>query len=206
MKKCTKCGIEKEDSEFSKDNRAKNVLHSQCKECSKIYNKKNIENRHKKAKEYYKDNSEHIKEKSNEYNKNNIEHKKEYNKVNSEHIKEKQNKRHKERRKTDPLYKLICKTRNLIRQSLKRGGFEKTSKTAYYLGCTYEEFMIHIENKFQEGMTWDNYGEWEYDHIYPVSLAESEEHLLTLNHYTNFQPLWAEDNRRKGNKLTEELV
>jgi hypothetical protein len=50
-------------------------------------------------------------------------------------------------------------------------------------------------------MTWDNHGEWHYDHIYPVSLAENETHLIELNHYTNFQPLWAIDNIQKGCKI-----
>ena len=89
---------------------------------------------------------------------------------------------------------------------MRRLGYKKTSKTAEILGCSFEEFKVHIENQFIDGMSWDNYPEWEYDHIYPISLAESEEHLLQLNHYTNFQPLWAEDNIRKGNKLPEELI
>jgi hypothetical protein len=91
--------------------------------------------------------------------------------------------------------------RSLVSKIIKDGGYSKTSKTFQILGCTAEEFMIHIENQFVEEMNWDNYGEWEYDHIYPVSLAESEEHLIQLNHYTNFQPLWREDNRKKSNKL-----
>jgi hypothetical protein len=85
-------------------------------------------------------------------------------------------------------------------------GFKKNSKTANYLGCTFEEFKIWIENQFQEGMNWDNFSEWHLDHIYPVSRAIDEEHLIVLNYYTNFQPLWAIDNLRKSNKLPEELL
>jgi hypothetical protein len=50
-------------------------------------------------------------------------------------------------------------------------------------------------------MDWNNQGQWHLDHIYPVSLATNETHLIKLNHYTNFQPLWAIDNIKKGNKL-----
>ena len=52
-------------------------------------------------------------------------------------------------------------------------------------------------------MSWENRQEWHLDHIYPVSLAKSEEELIRLNHYTNFQPLWAKDNLQKGNKIID---
>jgi hypothetical protein len=38
----------------------------------------------------------------------------------------------------------------------------------------------------------------------PISLAKTEEEVIKLNHYTNFQPLWAEDNVRKSNKYDKE--
>lgn len=84
--------------------------------------------------------------------------------------------------------------RYLIYISIKKQGYTKRSRTYKILGCTYEEFKIHLENQFTDGMTWENQGEWHLDHIYPVSLAKNEEELIKLNHYTNFQPLWAEDN------------
>lgn len=52
-------------------------------------------------------------------------------------------------------------------------------------------------------MNWSNQGIWHLDHIKPISLATTEEEVIALNHYTNFQPLWAEDNLRKGNKYEE---
>ncbi len=53
-------------------------------------------------------------------------------------------------------------------------------------------------------MNWNNHDLWHLDHIYPVSLAKDENHLIELNHYTNFQPLWAVDNIKKSNKLNYE--
>ena len=105
------------------------------------------------------------------------------------------------RKKTDSLFKLICNIRTLISISIKKQGFEKKSKTFKYLGCSFEEFKEHLEKQFTEGMTWENAGEWHLDHKIPISSAKTEEEIFKLNHYTNFQPLWAEDNIRKGNKI-----
>ena len=68
------------------------------------------------------------------------------------------------------------------------------------LGCTSLELKQHLELKFTEGMNWDNYGRWHVDHIKPISLATTEQEAIQLSHYTNLQPLWAEDNLKKSNK------
>ncbi len=49
-------------------------------------------------------------------------------------------------------------------------------------------------------MTWENHGEWHIDHIIPISWGKTESEVIELNHYTNFQPLWAKDNLSKGNR------
>ena len=105
------------------------------------------------------------------------------------------------RRSEDPLFKLRHNLRNLIRNSMKGNSFSKTTKTAQILGCSMIEFKQHIEKQFTEGMCWQNYGEWEYDHVRPVSWAQTENEILELNHYLNFQPLWKTDNQSKSNKF-----
>jgi hypothetical protein len=68
------------------------------------------------------------------------------------------------------------------------------------LGCSMDEFLQHIEALFQPGMSWENYGEWHIDHVLPLSgfdLSDPEQ-VKKACHYTNLQPLWAEDNIRKG--------
>lgn len=97
--------------------------------------------------------------------------------------------------------KLIEKFRSLIYNSIKRGGWVKGSRTHQILGCSFKQFKNHIESKFSKGMNWENRGEWHFDHIYPLSLARNEKHLIDLNHYTNFQPLWSIDNLKKGNRI-----
>ena len=107
----------------------------------------------------------------------------------------------KSRRQTDPLFKLTCNLRNLIKNSLTKQGYTKKSKTYEIIGIRFEDFKLYIESKFVEGMSWENYGEWHLDHIIPISSAKNEKELILLNKYTNFQPLWAIDNIRKSNSL-----
>lgn len=105
------------------------------------------------------------------------------------------------RREKDPLFRFRCNLRNLIKNSLTKQGYTKRSKTYEIVGIEFEDFKTFIENKFVEGMTWENYGEWHLDHIIPISSAKSEEEIILLNKFTNFQPLWAIDNIRKSNSL-----
>jgi len=53
-------------------------------------------------------------------------------------------------------------------------------------------------------MTWDNYGpKWHIDHIVPISNfnLENREQFLQACNWLNLQPLWAEENLKKGNRL-----
>lgn len=108
----------------------------------------------------------------------------------------------KARRQRDPQYKLLYNLRINLRSALKQNA--KSGKTLDYLGCSLDEFKQYIETKFQPGMTWENYGKqgWEIDHIIPISKFDltNESELKIACHYTNLQPLWGQDNRKKGQK------
>jgi hypothetical protein len=75
------------------------------------------------------------------------------------------------------------------------------------LGCTIPEFMVHLEAQFVEGMVWNNYGPvWHIDHIRPCAsfdLTDLEQQKLCF-HFSNLQPLLAQENLSKGSKLTRE--
>ena len=107
------------------------------------------------------------------------------------------------RKKNDSLFKLKCNISCLIYLSFKKNSHHKNSKTKEILGCSIDYFKIHLQNQFTKGMTWENAGEWHLDHIYPISLAKNEDELIRLNHYTNFQPLWAKENIQKSNKIID---
>ena len=52
-------------------------------------------------------------------------------------------------------------------------------------------------------MSWELMGKHIHiDHIIPLSSAKSKKELFNLCHYTNLQPLWAEDNLKKGDKIS----
>ena len=79
----------------------------------------------------------------------------------------------------------------------------KTTKTATFnqlLGCTYQALAAHIESRFQPGMSWENRDEWHIDHIKPCASFDLScpDQQRACFHYTNLQPLWAQDNLRKG--------
>jgi hypothetical protein len=114
------------------------------------------------------------------------------------------NKSTKQRKQADPLFKLKSNIRTLILIAFNNKNHRKKSKTVDILGCSFEEFKQHLESQFEPWMTWDNRGgkevlgpnmTWDLDHIIPVSSAITEEELIKLNHYTNFQPLCSYQNR-----------
>jgi hypothetical protein len=103
----------------------------------------------------------------------------------------------------DPLYKAKHRLRTLMTQKFMKKKYTKESKCFDILGIEWEGFKTYIESKFKDGMSWENYGEWEYDHIIPVSIANNVDELYKLNRYTNFQPLWKEENKIKSNKIIQ---
>jgi hypothetical protein len=141
-------------------------------ERGRLYYQNNIEKEREKRKLYYHNNKEQERKKSNEWKKNKL--------------------------KTDPLERMKKNIRDRIRKYLT--GENKSKRTFDIIGLDKEKFKSYIENKFTEGMTWENYGKWHLDHIKPLYLLENEEDLIKLNHYTNLQPLWAEDNLKKNRK------
>lgn len=160
-------------------------------EYNKEYYKKNknvdIERKRKISKEWKDKNKVKIAAQAKEYAKD---------------YKVRRNKLERERRKTDPMYRLIVNSRRRVRYLLNNKSSTKNKSTEKIIGCSYSEYKKHLEKGFTEGMTWDNYGEWHIDHIIPLSSAKTESEIYNLLNYKNTQPLWAMDNLKKGNKIS----
>jgi hypothetical protein len=97
-------------------------------------------------------------------------------------------------------------TNNLATRAYKyllKYNIEKKITHMELIGCTHEELKIHIEKQFTDGMNFENYSEWEIDHIKPISLfnLNNENELIECFNYKNLQPLWRLDNIKKSNKI-----
>lgn len=101
--------------------------------------------------------------------------------------------------------KPTARLRHSCRERVRRAifGLKKVGHTHELLGCTYRFYKTFLEKQFVPGMSWANYGQWHIDHIKPISsfdLTTSVDQKAAF-HYTNTQPLWAEDNLAKGAQI-----
>lgn len=176
-KYCGTCNIIKPIVEF--EIYGDNLYRSICKKCRKIKSKEYRQNNKHIVKKWRKNNTEHIRAYSRNYVKN--------------------------RCKTDIEYRIKISLRKRM-SSIVRA--HKKGSAVSDLGCSIGQLRGHLEKQFYshpisgESMSWDNYGlyGWHIDHIKPLSAFNllDRKQFLKACHYTNLQPLWAEDNLKKG--------
>jgi hypothetical protein len=227
-KVCTKCNVEKNICEFGKLKSSKDGYRYFCKKCrnsiEKTYVGDNVSERKKKwrnsnkenIKKHYQETKQTVLDYQKKYRQENLdkinERKKIYYNINKKEILDK-NKTYRKntknirniyesnKKKNNTVYSLLCGMRSRICNYLKKSNITKKNKTFEIVGCTPQSLKEHLEKRFVDGMSWDNRSEWHIDHIIPLSSAKTEEELYNLCHYTNLQPLWAEDNLKKSNKI-----
>jgi len=111
----------------------------------------------------------------------------------------------KEWRSRNSRYKLVHVLRSRLQSAIRKGvgsSGKKCDKTLNLLGCSVDELKAHLEKLFQPGMSWDNHGinGWHIDHIRPCAsfdLTDPDQQRQCF-HWSNLQPLWANDNWAKG--------
>lgn len=176
------------------------------KEYNKQYKIKNKEKHQQQNKEYYQKNKKLIEEKKKKYREHMRDYFRnyfrEYAKKNKETIKQYQV----NRRKNNISHRLNHNLSCSISHSLKLNHLSKNkSHWEDIVGYTIKNLKEHIENLFQLGMTWENYGEWHIDHIIPKSFFKYKSTNDTEFKYCwsllNLQPLWKEENLSKSNKI-----
>ena len=200
-KACLECRKERK-KEYREQNKER------IKEYKKEYYEQNKEYFKEYNKEYYEQNKGHIKEYSKGHYEQNKEYikelKKEYQEQNKERIKEYRRNRY----ASDENYKTSVLCRNMLSRTLKATNSTKDTRTHEMLGYCNEQLKESVESKFLEGMSWDNYGEWHVDHIYPVArcIKDGVEDPTIINALDNLIPMWAEHNMEKNERTLEEYL
>ena len=137
-----------------------------------------------------------------------------YRRENRRKINARQSAYNRRRRTEDEQFRIALKLRGSVNDRIKRWGATKGDRSWALIGCSVEWLKVHIESLWQPGMSWDNHGvwkcegppKWHLDHIRPVAsfdLTNPEEQKRCF-HWTNLQPLWAEENLAKGVSHAEE--
>jgi hypothetical protein len=173
-----------------------------CRKCvnevSKLYKKNNKERIFAYDKEYK---LIHVDEIS-EYNAR-------YDKENRTEIQARQTIYQKERRKTDPEFKMAGVLRKRLGSIMKEIGGKKSAKTLELLGCSLNFFKEWLEFRFNSNMTFENHGSyWHVDHVKPCAsydLIDEEDQKECFN-WKNLQPLYWKENDSKNDKIIIEDI
>lgn len=207
---CSKCKIEKENDEFSKNKNTKDGLNAWCKPCNsdykKIYYMNNKEELLSNKKDYYDENKEII-----------ITKKRIYYEDNKSIIRQSQNSYNKNRSKNDPTFKIRRNCSRMINNLLR--GDKNNSSILDHLAYTISELIVHLEKQFEPWMNWGNYGvyiknnwddsnqatwKWHIDHKIPQSSllysSMEDENFKKCWDLENLRPLSAKENLKKGKK------
>lgn len=114
------------------------------------------------------------------------------------------------RRTTDPSFAIREVLTSRVKVAVAKQYSDKSQKTMGLIGCSITELLAHLESQFQPGMTWEKRGMhgWHIDHIIPCAafdLTDPDQQAMCF-HYTNLRPLWAKENKAKGDKITPEAI
>lgn len=104
------------------------------------------------------------------------------------------------RKKEDPAFLIARRLRSRLSMAVKNIHKRKKDSTVKDLGCTIGELIVHLESQFEDGMSWNNYGEWEIDHIVSFSKFDltDREQLLEAFNYKNIRPFWPKANKKRN--------
>lgn len=198
----------KANPEKAKTAQAKNRKNPKVKAQKIQYYQTNKEKFSIKAKEWRKNNAEKLqqyeqarylsrKDEQAEYSKG-------YREKNRESLRVKQSAKLRGYYATRPEYVAMHRLRTRMNCAL-RGVGSKSARTMELLGCTGQELVTHLEGKFKLGMSWENRHLWHIDHIKPCKLFDLTDPIQqrACFHFSNLQPLWEIENRRKGAKYVE---
>lgn len=194
FKKCTKCGEEKNVTDFYKDKGVKSGIGSRCKDCVKKCSRESQLKNSSQRKEYLKEYSLKNKDRLTSNRRKYVEkHRGKFRNYHREYqVKS---------RKVDNIKKIKHNVRNRLWSAFDNNNWKKDGSQKL-IGCDYNFVINYLESMFDDKMTWDNYGlyGWHIDHIIPLNTAKTKEEMEKLCHYTNLRPMWAKENLSRPKK------
>lgn len=214
----------KKNPDYHKAYKKKNI--ASCKKHQKKYYAKKKAEKLKEARRYYKENpSELMRLDGKDWNIRfavmSKKQKSDFDKLRRELASAKQKARYQEKKialskkritkvktkNNDSLRKITIELRKRTIHSIKRTRWVKNGGSEALLGGSLQEVRNHIESLFYSGMKWDNHGVlWHLDHVIPLSTAKDKDHLIGLCHHLNLQPLLADENINKSDKMPWDWV
>lgn len=182
-KTCSRCSLSKPISEFHRKKSGKYGVGARCKTC-----------RSEEDKEYRRLNADKIAA----YEKGR------YHSVKG--VRDKLLKQYRERKKSDPVYILGRNLSRRIHETWTGDRFyTEASMMNEVTGMNSRDLHDHLWSTFEENYgiprNWVDNSLINADHIIPKSTATSLEEMRRLNHYTNLQLLFKEDNQKKKAKI-----
>jgi hypothetical protein len=227
--KCKKCGETKADEEFWWGSQADGYKVSMCKDCRDAYARKQKEKKETekespevrrakaiacrakaraKARRRYQANREEI-----------LAYARQYRQDNKEAVAAKQ----RQYRQT-PEAKAVRNARSRAQYATAEGKVYEAAKRLHrefflglltgdrvargekLAGCSREQYRNHIASQFKKGMSYDNYGDWQINHIVPkrAFYGELKDYLAVFYWYGNAQPLWKAEEIANGAQYTDE--
>jgi hypothetical protein len=199
---CNICQQEKDPSSFRKSG---SYTFKSCNACLAVKRKQYLKDHPEKAKQGYSESKK-------KWLKNNRDKRKQYEQeyylknkekfsANSKLPSRKKSKyQYKKNKLKDPIHRLRNNISNAICKAIKQS---KNGSIMRFLNYTIEQLKTHLENQFDQNMSWNNYGlYWHLDHIIPQSdlpYSSMQDHNFTICWgLSNLRPLEAIQNLKDG--------
>ncbi len=217
MKTCYRCKTEKELTEYCVCRTARDGRRGVCKECWNLHRRYRYasDTKYKKSRIDQNDKSAQkrkpeIKQCHKIWNqlpeviKRRRERERLWHANNPVKAKERGQKKYK-KRMDNPVYRINNAIHTGLSMSIRN--VKAGRKWQTLVGYTLDELIDHLVSQFEEGMSLGNYGEWHIDHKIPQSFfvfdSPEDVEFKMCWRLENLQPLWAEDNMSKSNKILQ---
>lgn len=113
------------------------------------------------------------------------------------------------KRYAQPKFRITRAINAHVRRHLVAVGAIKTSDRRLITGWSVSELIDHLMRLFEPGMTIENWGEWQIDHIIPIAKvffrSQEDQAFKEAWSLSNLAPLWAFDNNQKHDRLDWQL-